>query len=204
MAQSRHCVRHAVVTSGSWHVSDARHVSPTWHRAEHVTTARGGECGREHSQPVIFRIFNLILASGSKTVSIPCGGCGAWQGHVFSPAHHARPERHGLTLVQHLHILPTKLIIIITVFLWESADLTVGQGSLRPLAKVSGEAWTEQLSLPWHLSSTVRMASSIRHFSWVTMYNKSPWPQVMMNVTSPPCPVPPPVWPGWWPPGTWC
>ena len=42
----------------------------------------------------------------------------------------------------------------------------VGHGSLSPLARVSGEAWTEQLSCPWHRSSTVRMASSIKHFSW--------------------------------------
>ena len=43
--------------------------------------------------------------------------------------------------------------------------LMVGHGSLSPLARVSGEAWTEQLSCPWHRSSTVRMASSIKHFS---------------------------------------
>ena len=66
-----------------------------------------------------------------------------------SPPHTTR-DRNDTGL--HLYSTSTYFLhielIIIAVMLRESTDLTVGQGSLSPLARVSGEAWTEQLSLP--------------------------------------------------------
>ena len=49
MTQRGHGLCHGVVTPG--HVSEPGHVPAPGHGAEHVTTARGGERGGEHSQP---------------------------------------------------------------------------------------------------------------------------------------------------------
>ena len=56
-------------------------------------------------------------------------------------------------------------VLYCTVLYCTVLYLTPGQGSRSPLARMSGAAWRVQLSLAWHRSSTVRMASSIRHFS---------------------------------------